>query len=207
MKKFLTLLLMAVTILTVELKAQNVFYGLSLIGGQAYSMPRIFEGTPTNTTQPSQSYLMFGAGIPIDAQVIPLADEMSIGFHAEPSFGYSVTTPTGFTTNLFIVQAPLVAQFNYGNFSSGDATSDFGFGAGFGLLTQFQAGDANNFALVQEGSLLMFMPTAQISCRFWGPSNSLYAVKLSHAFGSEDFGGISNNRSTTFLSFSRYLNY
>ncbi len=191
----------------VHVTAQNVFYGTGVLVGQSYSTPKTLQGFPSNISQGSQSFLMVGVGIPVDAQLIPVADEMSIGFHIEPAFAYTLSFLNDFDNNIYVLQSPLMAQFNYGNFSSNDASSEFGFGLGLGLMAQFQASTDFNSTVVEEGKSTLFLPTVQGSFRFWGPGNKLYAAKLSYSFGSEDFGGLSNNRSTAFLSLSRYLNY
>ena len=207
MKKALLSILGLVAFSFSNTSAQSIFYGASFLVGQAHTTPKTFQGFPGNITQGSESFLMVGFGIPVDAQVIPLADEMSIGFHIEPAIAYTIPGLSNINDDVLLVQSPLMAQFNYGNFSSNDASSEYGFGIGLGMLAQFQAGSTFNSTVVAEGSSLLFLPTAQASFRFWGPNNKLYAAKLNFSFGSEDFGGVTNNRGSTFLSVSRYLNY
>lgn len=207
MKKALVSIFALVTLGVAQASAQNIFYGAGLIVGQAHSTPKTFRGFPGNITRGSESFLMVGFGIPVDAQLIPLADEMSIGFHIEPTLAYTIPGLSNIDDDVLLVQSPLIAQFNYGNFSSANSSAELGFGLGLGLLAQYQASSTFNSDILAEGSPFVFLPTAQASFRFWGPGNKLYAAKLSHSFGSETFNGTTNNRGTTFLSVSRYVNY
>lgn len=208
MKKLLLSLLALAALGFTQVSAQDVYWGAGFSLGRAYSPPKTFNRFGTVETRPSQPQLYYGGHVSIDAQVIPLADEMTIGFHAEPGLGYSIPVLNDFDDAILVLQSPLVAQFNYGNFSSGDATSSFGVGVGLGLLAQYQF-DLGGLGSepVAQGKSMLFLPTAQISLRFWSPNNKLYTVKLNHSVLNETFGGISNNRGTSFLSISRYINY
>ena len=207
MKKLLLSLLALTAMGFTQVSAQNIFYGTGVIVGQAHSTPKTFRGFPGNITQGSESFLMVGFSIPVDAQVIPLANEMSVGFHIEPTLAYTIPGLSSIESDVLLLQSPLIAQFNYGNFSSANSLAGLGFGLGLGFMAQYQSTSRANSDILAEGNPLMFLPTAQASFRFWGPNNKLFAVKLSHTFGSETFNGVTSNRGCTFLSVSRYINY
>ncbi len=206
MKKIL-LLSIGLTCSTFAVLAQNVFYGTSLSIGRAFSAPNIIQTGLLPVVTPSESQLFVALGVSVDAQVIPVGDEMTVGFHIEPTAGYGIGSELASGADFgFVLQSPLIAQFNYGNFSSVDASMDYGFSLGLGLLAHYQL-TPDKPTYLEEGKSMLFLPTAQLSFRFWGPANTLYSVKLSHSFGSEDLGGISHNRSVSFLTLSRSLNF
>lgn len=207
MKKVVLMTVAMVTLITLPSIAQNVFYGAGLVAGRAFSTPKTYRGFPGNITQASEPFFMVGVAVPVDAQVIPLGEEMTIGFHVEPGFAYTIPVLSNIDDNILLFQSPLIAQFNYGNFSSSDASSELGFGLGFGMMAQFQMSSTTNSEIIAEGNPFVLLPTAQASFRFWGPGNKLYAAKLSHSFGTEAFNGTNSNRGSTFLSVSRYINY
>lgn len=197
----------ALTLSTLATFGQNVFIGSSLSVGRIFSTPYIRQGAPLPELISSQAETFVAFSASVDAQVIPVGDEMTVGFHIEPSAGVSLAGG-GFRNGdpRFILQSPLLAQFNYGNFSSIDAFSSLGVSFGLGLLSHYQLVPDKPVYLA-EGKNLLFLPMAQLSFRFWGPANTLYSLKVSHSFGSEDLGGISHNRSVSFLSLSRSFNY
>lgn len=206
MKKTL-LFSIALTLSTLATFGQNVFIGSSLSVGRMFTAPYIREGAPLPFLVSSQSQAFLALSFSVDAQVIPVGDEMTVGFHIEPGAGYGLGgSSIGNGDPRFVLQSPLLAQFNYGNFSSVDATSNLGVSLGLGLLGHYQI-VPDKPTYLAEGKSMLFLPMAQLSFRFWGPSNTLYSIKLSHSFGSEDLGGISHNRSVSYLTLSRSLNY
>lgn len=206
MKKIVLSCLALFALGLVETTAQNIFYGGGFFAGTAHTIPKTLSGSSGPRQQASQRSIIYGAGISIDAQVIPVGDEMTVGFHAEPGLGYTIPVISDMEDVAVIFQTPLIAQFNYGNFSSIDAQSRFGVGVGVGMLTQYHLLLESSEPIAQ-GKSLLFLPAAQLSLRFWSPKNNLYVVKLSHAIGNENFGGMSNNRGSTLLGVSRIFNY
>lgn len=207
MKKNLLYIFIGLNLSTFAAFGQNVFYGTSLSVGRTYTAPYITQIGQIPVLSPSESELFVALGVSIDAQIIPVGDEMTVGFHIEPTAGYGIggSSTSGLDFG-YILQSPLIAQFNYGNFSSVDASLDYGFSFGLGMLAHYQLRpDKPTYA--EEGKSMLFLPTAQLSFRFWGPMNTLYSVKLSHSFGAEDLGGISHNRSVSFLTVTRSLNF
>jgi len=204
MKKISSLLLLLASCFALESSAQKVFYGAGFLVGRTHTVPMTFSGFG-NPVKQSKPVYMYGAGVCLDAQLFPLSDEMSVGFHVEPGLGYVLPFTEGVDDVALILQTPLIAQFNYGNYSSINSTKEVGFGVGLGALTQY------HFLLdeppTNRGKSFLFLPAVQASVRFWGRSNSLYVVRLTHAVGTEMHGGFENNRGTSFLSVSRIINY
>lgn len=207
MKKVASLLLLLASCFALESSAQKVFYGAGFAAGVSHSIPSITIFSVGSRLNPSERTFVYGAGVRLDAPLFPVADEMSIGFHLEPSLAYSIPFSFDMDNSALITQTPLMAQFNYGNYSSINSTKELGFGVALGALSQYHYRFTDSSTDRQFGKSFLFLPAAQASIRFWSKSNSLYVISLTHAIGSEQYGMAQNNRSASLLSVSRIINY
>lgn len=135
MKKVSSLLLLLASCFALESSAQKVFYGAGFLVGRTHTVPMPFSGFG-NPVRQSQPDYMYGDGVCLDAQLFPLSDEMSVGFHAEPGIGYVLALTSSIKDVAFVLQTPLIAQVNYFNSSSLKSAKEVGFGMGLGALTQ-----------------------------------------------------------------------
>lgn len=207
MKIVRVLLLFFFSCFALESSAQKVFYGAVYAAGVSHSIPSVTNFSVGSQLNPSERTFVYGVGVRLDAPLFPVANEMSIGFHFEPSIAFSIPFSFDIDNSALLTQTPLMAQFNYGNYSSIYSTKEVGFGVALGALSQYHYRFTDSSTDRQFGKSFLFLPAAQASIRFWSKSNALYLVSCTHAIGSEQHGMAQNNRSTSFLSVSRIINY
>lgn len=212
MKKFLLLFCLTSAVFVQRTNGQEFHYGFGYAAGFSQSVPSA-EVFFNSTNVFKYRALALGYVLGLDAVLLPLSDETSLGVHASPSMGLMLPTSVEDFTEKgisYFVSSPLLLQYNWGNFSSTTANKEYGLGLGLGA-TAFYVMDflkimetSNN---VFYGKSFLLQPTARLSFRFWTPSSVLYTLNLSHSLGSETFFNETINRSTTMLTLIRYSRY
>lgn len=162
--------------------AQSVFYNYGYTIGFGKSLAKY---TPVGTNPPSDSsfsqpnMLTFGGTIGVTALLMPLGDEKSLGITADLNLSTTLEFLAGGSDfmSYYSFNTPILAQFNYGNFSSTTSDMDYGFavGAGPNFNYMFKLGDDNEFYLVEPiySPNLMISPAVRLSFRWWSRSNKL----------------------------------
>lgn len=212
MKKFLLFFCLTSAVFVQRTNGQEFYYGFGYAAGFSQSIPSA-EVNFNATYVFNYPNLVLGYTLGLDAVLLPLSDETSLGAHASPSIGLmSPMSLEGFTESGFayFVSSPLLLQYNWGNFSSTAANEEYGLGIGLGAtalyaLNVLQLTESSNN--VFYGKSFLLQPTARISFRFWTPSSVLYTLNLSHSLGSETLFNETINRSTTMLTLIRYSKY
>jgi hypothetical protein len=171
-----------------------------------------FDGSGRYEANRSMLYgYMFG----LDAPLFELNDDMSVGAHASPYFGFYIPLDFDRLFDLglpFAVGSSLMAQFNYGNFSTSSSSEEYGFGLGLGVNAMYMldelANERRDLPTYVVGKTTQVQPAVRLSFRWWGSTSNLNTLNLTHVVGpNEMIAGLQVNRSTTQLSYIRYLNY
>lgn len=102
-----------------------------------------------------------------------------------------------------------MAQFNWGNFSTTNATKDYGVGFGLGMNTTyiFQTTSFSS-SPTEKGKNLLLQPAARLSFRWWSENSSLNTINLVYSTSADQ--SLSNGpqrRNTLLISLIRYSNY
>jgi hypothetical protein len=206
MKKLYLLSFVFLLALMPAARAQNVFFGMGYAGA-LLSTPHEVR---FNVFYPAATALGAGYSFGFDAPIVPINDDMSVGLHLSPTIGGFITPGQEFIDGFgYFGHAPLMAQFNWGNFSTSNATKEYGVGFGLGMNTTYTFKSSSFLdSPAERGKSLLLQPAARLSFRWWSQSSSLNTINLVYSIGSDQSPNSGpQNRNTLLLSLIRYSNY
>lgn len=187
-------------------KSQNVFWGMGYSAALLSTPHELRFGF----FDPAATVLGAGYSFGIDAPIVPLNDDMSVGLHLSPTIGGFFTPGKELIDGFgYFGNAPLMAQFNWGNFSTTNATKDYGVGFGLGMNTTFTY-KTSSFSSepTEQGKTLLLQPAARLSLRWWSENSSLNTINLVYSTSSDQtMSNGPQRRNTLLISLIRYSNY